>query len=241
MQEFLVKQESFEGPLDLLLDLIEKRKLHVSDVSLASVTDDFVAHVKEMEQYSISGVAHFVLIASTLLLIKSKALLPNLSLTEEESADIKDLEERLRVLQKIRELSTNIKDTFGKKMIFSKSENKQIDVVFSPDETISLPGIKEGIMRVLASIPIKEIVPQAIVKKVISLEEMIERLVTRVQGSMRTSFKQFAEGHKEKVNVIVGFLAMLELVKQGVIAVTQDEHFADIDIETAEVGVPRIV
>lgn len=241
MQEFLVKQESFEGPLDLLLDLIEKRKLHVSDVSLAAVTDDFVAHVKEMEQYSLSGVAHFVLIASTLLLIKSKALLPNLSLTEEESADIKDLEERLRVLQRIRELSIHVKDSYGKKIIFAKGENKQIEVVFSPDPTINLTSIKDGILRVLSSIPAKEIVPQAIVKKVISLEEMIEHLVTRVQSSMKTSFKQFAGGHKEKVNVIVGFLAMLELVKQGVIAVTQDEHFADIDIETAEVGVPRIV
>jgi segregation and condensation protein A len=241
MEAFKVNLEQFEGPLDLLLDLIEKRKLHINDISLASVTDDFIEHVKNLEEEGIPHIAHFVLVASTLLLIKSKSLLPNLSLTMEESADVADLEERLKTLERMRALSFHIKERFGKTPIFSKSEQKVVNPIFSPEETITPSSIRESIKKVLLAIPIKELIPQAIVKKVVSIEEMIERLVTRIQSNLRTSFKQFAGGERaEKVHVIVGFLAMLELVKQGIIAVTQEDRFSDITMETAEIGVPTI-
>ncbi|MDO8492913.1 MAG: ScpA family protein [bacterium] len=242
MPAFEVKLKQFEGPFDLLLDLIEKRKLHINDISLAQVTDDFIAYVEKMEKFSIGGVAHFVLVASTLLLIKSKSLLPNLNLTSEEQTDIHDLEERLKLLQRMRELSINIKNAFGRQMLFGRSENKIIEPIFSPEASITLSGLREAINRAIQNIPIKEFVPQAVVKKIISLEEMIERLVTRVQSSLKMSFNQFTKGEKgEKINIIVGFLAMLELVKQGVIAVNQEKHFGDIDMENLEVGVPRII
>lgn len=240
--EFTVRTADFEGPLDLLLDLIEKRKLHISDISLSSVTDDFIKYVNEMDKYSMGSVAHFILVASTLLLIKSKSLLPTLSLSEEEEADIKDLEARLRLLQRIRGLGGNIKERFGKKIIFAKSEQRIFEPVFSPDPTVSREGLAEAIRRVILAIPIKEMVPRAVVKKIISIEEMIEQLIKRVEGSLKTSFRDFAKSAgKEKISVIVGFLAMLELVKQGVVAVAQHEHFGDIEIETAKIGLPRIV
>ena len=74
---FTVKTQSFEGPLDLLLDLIEKRKLFINDISLVKVTDDFIAHVRQFENLPMAESAHFILVASTLLLIKSKSLLPD--------------------------------------------------------------------------------------------------------------------------------------------------------------------
>ena len=71
---------------------------------------------------------------------------------------------------------------------------------------------------------------------------MIERLIDKVQTSLKTSFREFAKNSgAERINIIVSFLAMLELVKQGTVMVAQDEHFGDIEIETAEVGVPRII
>jgi segregation and condensation protein A len=87
--------------------------------------------------------------------------------------------------------------------------------------------------------PKKEFVPKAVVQKVISLEEMMDSLADRITKSMKMSFRDFAGvGKVEKVNVIVSFLAMLELVKQGIIQVRQDKDFHDIEIETNEVGVP---
>ena len=92
----------------------------------------------------------------------------------------------------------------------------------------------------MLNLPKKEFLPKVVIDKVISLEEMITNLTKRVTESLRMSFKEFSGAHKgEKVNVIVSFLAMLELVKQGVINVTQEKHFEDINMETETIGVPR--
>lgn len=236
---YKVKVGEFEGPLDLLLDLIEKRKLHINDVSLSQVTDDYIQYVKALQEFSIPGIAHFILIASTLLLIKSRSLLPSLSLSSEEETDIKDLEERLKVYQRIRGLSGHIRERFGKKIIFGRSERRMIDPVFSPDRSISVSSLLAGIRTAIESIPVKELIPKTVVQKVISLEEMIGRLVDRVQSNLKLSFKEFSGGSEKKVEVIVGFLAMLELVKQGAIDVVQERMFDDIHMEAQEIGVPR--
>jgi segregation and condensation protein A len=240
LEDFIIKHETFEGPLDLLLTLIEKRKLFINDISLAKVADDFIAYVQQREHFPIAESAQFILIASTLLLIKSKSLLPTLNLTEEEEISIDDLERRLKLYQRIRELSTHIKDRFAKDIIFEKNQSRVITPVFSPDESMTIPNLLNSIRSVLTNLPKKETLPKAMVKKVISLEEMIDSLTKRIQSSLRMSFKEFAGvGKEEKVTVIVGFLAMLELVKQGVIDVKQESHTDDIEIETQSVGVPR--
>ena len=237
---FVVKQQSFEGPLDLLLSLIEKRKLFINDISLAKVADDYIAHIQRFEQFPISDSANFILIASTLLLIKSKSLLPNLSLTEEEQGNIEDLELRLKIYQRIKDASIHIKETFGQKIIFAKSNTRIITPVFSPDETMTLANLVVSIKDVLKNLPKKEIIPKAIVRKVLSLEETILSLTERVKTSLKMSFREFSKiGKEEKVNVIVSFLAMLELFKQGIIHITQESHHDDITIETKEIGVPR--
>ena len=88
--------------------------------------------------------------------------------------------------------------------------------------------------------PKKTLVPEVAVQKMISIETMIEGLSERIQKSMRLSFNEFSGlGKVEKVNVIVSFLAMLELVKQEIIAVNQDEHFGDIQMENQKIGVHK--
>jgi segregation and condensation protein A len=239
-EKYTVKTESFEGPLDLLLTLIEKRKLFINDISLSKVADDFINYVQRIGNFPIAESAQFILIASTLLLIKSKSLLPTLNLTEEEESSIQDLEHRLKLYQRIRDLSLHVKDRFGKNVIFEKNASRMITPVFSPDESMTLPGLLTSIKSVLINLPKKEFLPKAVVKKVISLEEMIESLTHRITSSMKMSFKDFAQvGKQEKVHVIVSFLAMLELVKQGVIDAQQHQDFDDIHLETQQIGVPR--
>jgi segregation and condensation protein A len=239
--DFKIKTEHFEGPLDLLLTLIEKRKLFINDISLSRVADDFIAYINSMQQFPIAESAQFILIASTLLLIKSKSLLPTLNLTEEEESSIEDLEERLKLYKHIRDLSVHVKDRFGKNIIFERNVSKNIEPIFSPDESMTIPGLVASIHDVLKNLPKKEHIPKAIVRKVVSLEEMITSLTDRIKSNLRMSFKEFAhkEGKAEKVHVIVSFLAMLELVKQGIINVNQEKDFDDIQIETQEIGVPR--
>lgn len=237
---FVVKQEHFEGPLDLLLSLIEKRKLFVNDIALAKVTDDYINHIKNLNEFPMSDSVNFILIASTLLLIKSKSLLPQLSLTEEEEEGIHDLETRLKIYQAIKDASVHVSKKFGENIIFFPSKSRPQVTVFSPHESMTVPNLFESIKRILAQIPKNETVPQAVIKKVISLEEMIDSLTVRVSSSLKMSFKEFSKiGKEEKVNVIVSFLAMLELVKQGIIHVSQEGAFDDIHMETKQVGVPN--
>lgn len=237
---FTIKTQSFEGPLDLLLDLIEKRKLFISDISLAKVTDDFIAHIRQFENMPMGESAHFILIASTLLLIKSKSLLPELSLTEEEKGDIHNLETRLKIFQRIKEASKNVQELFGAEMIFPQSTSRTIQPVFAPAPEFTLEKALYSLKDLINRLPKKESLPKHVVSKVISLEDMIGKLTERITGSLKMSFKQFTGEHKgEKVNVIVSFLAMLELVKEGVMQVTQVKDFDDIQMETKEVGVPR--
>ncbi len=231
--DYQVKLETFEGPLELLLDLIEKRKLFINEISLAAIADDYIAHLKNFEKLPVDFVSNFLIVASTLILVKSKSLLPMLSLTSEETQDIHELENRLRELKRIRELAIHVKKFFGAEVSFPKGQSRERTIVFAPTEEIKTQSIFDSMCEVIARFPKKFTIPKILVKKVISLEEVMSRLADRITANLRMSFSEFAEvGKEEKVMVIVSFLAMLELVKQGVIAVTQESHGADIHMET---------
>lgn len=241
--------EMFEGPLDLLLSLIEKRKLLINDVSLAQVTDDYIVYVKSLEKFSINKTAHFILIASTLLLLKSRSLLPSMELSQEEESDISDLELRLRLYQKYKEASLHIEEMFGTKIMHNKEESKrQKDVVFAPSKQITLETMYASVKNIIKTLPKVEKVPEAIIKKVISLEEMITKLTNRIQSKIKMSFKEFSgelsqkdarQVKIEKIDIIVSFLAMLELVRQDVLKVEQQEKYSDINMETNSISVPK--
>jgi segregation and condensation protein A len=174
--KYSVKTPVFEGPLDLLLDLIEKRKLFVSDVSLAAVTDDFVRYIETHEEFPIEESAEFIVLASTLMLIKSRSLLPSLPLTEEETASIEDLELRLKLYQKTRELAAELKKLYGRHVIYERVPRMKEVVIFSPDSKTDIKNLSDALERVLESLPKKEVMQKVMVRKIISLEQTIEKL-----------------------------------------------------------------
>ncbi len=236
---YTIKTEMFEGPLDMLLSLIERRKLHISDISLAEIADDYIAYLEHMESFPLRGAAEFLVIASTLVLIKSRSLLPALTLTDEEERSVSDLEDRLKKYQRIKELSILVKERYGTSPIFPRPPSRDMVPVFSPTHEITIAGIAEAMHRVLSRLPKKEAIPQVIVKKMITLEEMTERLTKRISAALSLSFREFSGGNTAaKVDVIVGFLAMLELIRRGMIHARQDKHFTDIHLEPHDVGVP---
>lgn len=235
-----VKTPVFEGPLELLLSLIEKRKLFINDISLSQIADDYIEAVKSLPDIPLKDVANFVFVASTLVLIKSKSLLPTLDLSGEEEGDIEKLKERLRVYQKIKELSLSVKENFGKKMIYARESPKNRIVTFSPSEDTTPQNIFASIAGILSRLPQMDISPRAVVKKMVTLEDAIGKLVRRIESHLKMSFKKYAGiGREEKGMVIVSFLAVLELIKRGAIVAEQKENFSDFDIETREIGVPR--
>ena len=236
---FHIRTEAYQGPFELVLDLIEARKLLVNDLTLANITEDFIQHVRAQDAFPVEETANFIQIAATLLLIKSKSLIPDLALTEDENADVEDLKRRLAAYEKVREASRELAHLYGKAVMFPAGERLP-EVVFAPARDLSADALAEAFARVLAARKTVEELPGARVKPLVTIEEMMERLARRVQSAMTLSFKDFAGSAQEKVEVIVSFLALLELVKQGAVAAEQYGAHGDIRIShTAAATVPR--
>ncbi|MEL6804368.1 MAG: segregation/condensation protein A, partial [Bacteroidota bacterium] len=182
---FAIKTPVFEGPLELLLDLVEKRKLLINDISLAEVTDEYMTQVSEMQAASLPGTAHFVALAATLLLIKSKSLLPVLELTNEEEQAIEDLGERLRLYQIYRVAGAEIADLFGAAYLHERQYKPHTEPLFLPDQYCTKQMLAEAMQGVLANLPKTEQRPKVRVRKSVSLEDMMSRLQERIEAQMR--------------------------------------------------------
>lgn len=237
---YQVRTKVFEGPLEILLDLIERRKLHINDISLSGIADDYLAYMEKLKEFPTKDAAQFLVVASTLVLIKSRTLLPSLSLTNEEQESISDLEGRLKLLKRARELAAIIGGRLYKTPLYYRDTDYQRTPVFSPHTAIEKQNLLSIIREILKNLPKRELVPQVIVKKVISMEEMMNNLTERIKQALSVSFHEFAKnGGGDKTKLVISFLAILELVKRGIISVRQNEQFEDIEIEGMEVTVPR--
>jgi segregation and condensation protein A len=233
-----VKTPVYEGPLELLLELIEKRKLLINDISLAEVADEYIARVRTQAELPVGETAEFVALAATLLLIKSRSLLPTLELSGDEQKDIKELQYRLALYQILKEAA-------GELGRFSKSPQSLFEgrmpeppALFIPDASITVRSLREAAQAVIEGFPSMLALPKVSVKKIISIEEMVQQLATRVSSAFKLSFKEFTKGSQARGEVIVSFLALLELVKQGIIKATQEDKHGDITLESDAVTTP---
>lgn len=228
---FSIKTEVFEGPLELLLDLVERRKLLINDISLAMVTDEYMRHVRVSEEMSLPNTAQFISLAATLLLVKSKSLLPVLELTEEEEISIADLEERLKLYQVIRDVAVSLQEIYGQQVMYPPKFTPPNSPLFVPDKYCDVSELREAMSEVISGLPKKENKAKAQIKAVISLEEMMQRLEARIGQSSYLRFSELRSNEPERKTVIVSFLAILELFKQGNLIITQVQRFDDIEIE----------
>ncbi|MFH1178671.1 MAG: ScpA family protein [bacterium] len=244
---FSIQTEAYQGPFETVLDLIEARKLLVNDLALASITEDFIQHVRGQAEFPVEETANFIQIAATLLLIKSKSLIPDLELSEDENADVEDLKRRLAAYEKVRDAARELARIFGKNEMMPAGERIS-EPSFAPSRDLSANALAETLARVIAARKEVENLPEARVKPLVTIEEMMDRLAKRVQSAMTLSFKEFAKGTNDpstslgasRVEVIISFLALLELVKQGAVAAEQYALHGDIRIShTSYASVPR--
>lgn len=226
---YAVRLEQFEGPLELLLQLIEKEKLDVTRVSLASVADQYLEYIARQGEVPLSHLAQFLSVASRLLLLKSRALLPFLEFTEEEEESIEDLEWQLREYRKFRDASVRLG------LLFAKGERAKpresflgAEVVFLPSPDVTADSLAEAFRSVLGEIPLLEKLEEEEIRNVISLEEKMLELRSTLASRMELSFRQMTTDVKDKLEIIVAFLAVLELVKQRFVRAEQSGSFEDI-------------
>lgn len=230
----ILKLEQFEGPLALLVKLIDKAELDITQVSLAKVADQYIAHLKALVNLDPEEMADFLVVASRLLLIKSKALLPYL-LPEEEEA-IEDLEEQLRMYKEFLEATKRIETMIaGKKFMFVREFNRKAIVanlhIFAPPAKLTADGLGAIMKEIISNIaPPQAPLEEKSVAASLSIEDKIAQLVDTVARKVRSRFSEFLSGATSKVEIVVSFLAMLELIKQRTITADQDELFAEIEI-----------
>lgn len=230
-QSYQLKTENFEGPFPLLLELIEKDKLDITTLSLSRVADDYLAYIENNQQVNLANLSEFLYIASQLILLKSKALLPLFEFTQEEEEEIGNLEERLREYQRYKKAAGFLITALRQKLaFFSKDEEKSLAVIFTPPK-INGYDLRKLYIKVLDQIPKHEELAQEVVQEVISLEEKISHLHETLEKRIQVAFHETIADAKDKIDVIVTFLALLEMVKQKVVSVQQDDLFGTIMME----------
>lgn len=206
--------EKFQGPLSLLLDLIEQNKLDITEVSLSEVTDQYLAKLDE-RRAELSGdeLADFLLIAAKLLVIKSRALLPSFN-SEEEGVS---LEEQLKMYKAFRDATKVVAGIIKQKNVAFGREPLKIrsQVSFSPPEKLTAKMLSVRFREVIASLERSIIkLPRQTLRKVMSLSERIRDLRALLSQSAKFGFAEFIKSAKTRAEVVVSFLALLELIKQ---------------------------
>jgi len=228
---YAVKLEQFEGPLDLLLELIEKDKLDVSQVSLANVTDQYLHYVEKHTEIPPAELADFLVVAAKLLLIKSQVLLPYLHMGEEEEE--LDLESQLKVYREYVEAAKVIEARIGERhFMFSHEKLPNVEIGFAPPKKFSTDQMQAYMLKIIERLEPVVKTPQAVIDRVVSIHEKIGHIrsfLNRAKGG-KVSFRKVLAGSESRIEVVVSFLALLELIKQRDIKVSQDDQFDDIVI-----------
>ncbi len=242
---FNVNIERFSGPYFKLLELIENRKLSINEFSLAEITDEYISYIKELEnrgEKDIVDISQFISVASTLMLIKAKSLFPNIVYSEEEKESISNLEKKLELYKIIIEGSKNINKIYNKKQMYSISKFENNESVFVFDDRVNTLLLHSIAIASLLKIPKKEKLSQVAVRQVLKIEDVIEKLLDRVKSTINLSFKDFSSSmgdntkslEEKKSAFIVSFLAMLELIKNGVLNAEQGDSHNEINISNIE-------
>ncbi len=228
--------------MEKLLELIEEQKLEVTQVSLASVTADFIKYVEGLgEQVEAVILADFVVVASRLLLIKSKTLLPSLELTQEEEGDILDLELRLKLYQQFKEASVQIKKMWDKNTVsysrplFSSlgdpsASSGRVPRFFYPPKGVNAMRLETAMSNLFTVL--QGLLPETkkIKITVVTLQEKIAELTSRLSEAAEHNFKGLA-GAKSRNEVIVLFLAVLHMLANRLMAAEQGDTFGDITLK----------
>ena len=233
---YSVRIEQFEGPLDLLLQLIEGQKMEITDVSLSAVTEPFVAHVRENQgKIPPEELADFLVIAAKLVYLKSRALLP--SLTDAELDEGPDLETQLRMYKRFVEAANRLGET-TKTGALSYGRSKRQNLVkmagFMPPAGLTADMLRDTFRALVRRLEPLMQLPKAAVARIVTIEDKIQELRQRLSQGLKTSFHRFLAGGKDRHEMVVSFLALLELIKQRIVSVRQKELFQDVQLANYE-------
>ncbi len=247
MEALKVKLETFEGPLDLLLHLIEKNKMDIFDIPIVEITKQYMEYIEEMRRQDLNIMSEFLVMAATLLSIKSKMLLPVEPVEEEEAEDPRaELVAQLLEYKMYKSMSYELRDRqVDAEQVFYKKKTLP-DEVLSYEQPVDLDELLKDLTLSKLSKIFEQVLKRQegrmdpirskfgnIRKEEVTMEEKLQFVAEYAMVHRNFSFRQLLESQCTKMDVIVTFLSILELMKAGKITIFQDKTFDDIRIESA--------
>lgn len=235
--KYEIKIENFEGPLDLLCHLIEKNKMEIHEIKIDEITDQYIEYLNKMESMNLEVASEFLVMASTLIYLKSKSLLPK-QVEEEKELTEEELIQRIIEYKKYKEISKKLKDNY----------NKYSDRIFGKQEDIKLP--KQNFEKEYD----KNVIPELYAKLLATNEEKVNKNAINIQkiaitdtytvsGKVKEIYralikkpkivfnKLFSLSEHNKQEVVTAFTGLLELSRRSKVTTTQENLFDDIIVE----------
>lgn len=226
--KFDVQQDIYAGPFSVLLELLEKKELNISSVSLAKIADDFTKYI-EAHNVPSEELADFLLIASKLIYLKTKELLPYLIIPEEEEAG-ENLLDQVRLYQYFVEYAQKLEALYAEEeRVYTRPFDKRLVQFVIPATRIDVQGLRQSFVVLLKRNEPFFLLRQTSMDRVESVKERIARLTDVINTRASMGFKDVVAGATSKADVVVSFLALLELLKSRIVRATQHDH--DIIIE----------
>lgn len=234
---YTIELPFYEGPLDLLLELIKRAQLDITKVALARVTDQYLAHLAQAKSREMEDISSFLVIAARLLQIKSEALLPRPPEREPGEEDPGEaLARQLVAYKKYKQIA----------VLLSQREELGLRTfprgapITPPEPQLELAGLSPEDLRLAMEELIRNQrrpgppLEDAVAQPVVRIRDRILRIVEKLRSLGRTTFRQAVADAVTRLEIVVSFLGLLELVKQGQVEVDQSEPFSEIEIKASE-------
>ena len=235
--KYAIKLENFEGPLDLLCTLIEKNKMNIYDINLNEITDQYISYINQMEKLNLEVTSEFVIMASTLLYLKSRKLLPTRQEDEEEITE-EELIRRIVEYKKYKDITAKLRENFEQ---FSNRIYKSPENIVLPKQTIEAEYDNNTIPNIYSALVIRN--EQKINKDAKNIEKIAITENYTVASKLKDMFRELIKHNKFTFNklfalnkhsrneVVTAFSGLLELSRRNKVTTYQDELFGDINVE----------
>lgn len=239
VEGYRVSTSVYEGPLDLLLQLIERAELDITSLALAQVTDQYLAHLRAIQEtdQNAAEVSGFLVIAARLVQIKSAALLPRPSLptnNEEEEDPGEALARQLILYKRFKELAEHLsgRDQAGMRTYLRVAQPSVKMEARLDLSDLTLDDLVKTAQGIFLSKPNLPALSRVVAAPRVTIREKIRAIVTTLSSLGKTTFRSFLKRRQDRLEVVVTFLAMLELIKRRVVEANQEDLFGDIEIRS---------
>ena len=238
--KYKVKVENFEGPLDLLCHLIDKNKMDICDIKISEITDQYIAYLNAMEELNLEIASEFLIMASTLLYLKSKTLLPN-DVEDEKELTEEELLRRIIEYKKYKEITKTLKECAENN---SKKIFKNPEVIELPKQKLEATYTKEMISEMYKNVIEKN--AQKLNQNAKNIEKIAITDTYTVESKVKVMFRELIRKNKfvfnklfslkqcNKQEVMTAFTGLLELSRRSKVVTNQEELFGDITVEKSK-------